>query len=241
MPVTESIQRESTAYLLKTFVSLEILQLMGRTARYLGLSKVPPTLTEADLALPDSKLVTDALDAATTLYRPALLHHVLRTWCFGIMLSVDKNLKPDRELFALAALFHDFGLEPKHDGDESFEVEGARAAHRWLLERKVPRDRADLVHEAIALHTMVGKADKKEPEIALVHLGAGVDVIGLNLHRLDRQSTLQILERYPRDDFVPSFSSLLTDQVERKPQCCIAGHMKLGFLNKVAANPLEIY
>lgn len=42
----------------------------------------------------------------------------------------------------------------------------------------MPGDRADVVWDAIALHTSPDLAERKRPEIALLSLGAGVDLGG---------------------------------------------------------------
>src|SRR4051812_39128990 len=110
---------------------------------------------------------------------------------------------------------HDLGLIPQFNGHGSFEVEGAGVARRFLLARGLAEDKADLVHEAIALHAAVGKASKMAPEIALVHFGAGMDVVGFGAEDVSRDTVRHIVDAYPRLGFKKAFSEVLQDEVRR--------------------------
>jgi hypothetical protein len=146
-------------------------------------------------------------------------------------------LKYDREVVYLAAVMHDLGLISQFNGNGSFEVEGAGVARRFLLEHGLPEGRAHLVHEAIALHAAVGKAAKLAPEIALVHFGAGMDVVGFRAEDLSTDTVRHIVEAYPRHGFKKAFSEVLEDEVRRKPSSHMAGHIGLGFSRKIRSAP----
>ena len=75
-----------------------------------------------------------------------------------------------------------------------------------------------LGRDAIALHTSVGIASRKRPEIALVHIGAGVDVVGLELDKLRPELVAQTIEALPRHDFNKAFFSILVDTIAQAPQ-----------------------
>jgi hypothetical protein len=96
---------------------------------------------------------------------------------------------------------------------------------------------ADLVHEAIALHAAVGKAAKMAPEIALVHFGAGMDVVGLRAEDLSTHTVRHVVEAYPRHGFKKAFSEVLEHEVRRKPLSHMAGHMGLGFSRRIQSAP----
>lgn len=96
---------------------------------------------------------------------------------------------------------------------------------------------SDLVHEAIALHAAVGKASKMAPEIALVHFGAGMDVVGFRAEDLATDTVRHIVDAYPRHGFKKAFSEALEVEVRRKPSSHMAGHIGLGFLRKIQSAP----
>lgn len=55
----------------------------------------------------------------------------------------------------------------------------ADAASRFLHAHDYPKAKTDIVWDAIALHSSADIAERREPEVALVHFGAHVDVMGL--------------------------------------------------------------
>ncbi|MCC7412328.1 MAG: HD domain-containing protein [Gammaproteobacteria bacterium] len=236
MPLTTSLPRTPVFPLVLRFARIEAGGLARRIARAFGLHR-PVPLPLDELRIPDTKMAGEALALVEQCSPPLLVNHSLRTWCFGVAVARQLRLKPDLEVFFLAAIMHDLGLVDAYDGEDSFELEGARAAHAFLCGRDYPRERADLVHEAIALHAAVGVADALAPEIALVHFGAGVDVIGYRAEDVARETCDAVVARYPRLDFKREFSRMIEAQATRKPRCHIAGHVGLGFSRKIAAAP----
>lgn len=97
-----------------------------------------------------------------------------RTWWFAEFIGKKREMKYDRELVYIASLLHDLGLSASHTADKRFEVDGADAASRFLLENNYPKSKADVVWDAIALHSLADIADRRQPEVALVHFGAHV-------------------------------------------------------------------
>ena len=80
------------------------------------------------------------------------------------------------------------------------------------------------MHEAIALHAAVGKADKGSVEGKLVHFGAGVDVMGFRAEDISPSTREAIVNVWPRCNFKADFTHVLEEQVKAKPDCHIAGH-----------------
>lgn len=76
---------------------------------------------------------------------------------------------------------------------------------------------ADIVWDAIALHTSTGLPMRKEPEVALVHMGAGMDVFGISLDSLPPEVLDGILDAYPRLGFKDAFRQTIIDCALRKP------------------------
>lgn len=156
---------------------------------------------------------------------------------FADAIGRHNKLKFDREVVYLAAVMHDLGLVAAFNGNGSFEIDGARTARSFLLEHGLAERRADLVHEAIALHAAVGKASKMASEIALVHFGAGMDVVGFRAEDLSKETVNHIVDAYPRHGFKKAFSEVLEDEVKRKPLSHMAGHMGLGFSRRIRSAP----
>src|SRR5580704_16478011 len=172
----------------------------------------------AGIRIPDSALAKKAVDLSLRV-SPAVVHaHVMRTFVFGALVGQAQKLRYDEELFFLAAVLHDLGLTQQFRGLERFEVVGADAANAFLKDQGVGAERREIIWDAIALHTSVGIASRKRPEIALVHIGAGVDVIGLELDKLPPELVAQTLEALPRHDFNKAFFSILVDTIAQAPQ-----------------------
>ena len=238
MQLTESLSRTPTPTLIMRFVGLELGTLVRRTARALGVNR-PAVLSADDLAIPDSTLARQATELARGCEPDFLVNHSVRRYLFGVAVGRHLNLKPDRELLYLAAILHDLALTPEYDVEGSFELNGARAAREFLVGEGLVGERADLVHEAIALHSAVGIAGSREPEIALVHYGAGVDVIGFRGEDVARETREGIVADWPRVNFKEHFAQLIEEQALRKPDCHIAGHFGLGFNKKIQGAPFS--
>ncbi len=172
----------------------------------------------AGIRLPDSALAQKAVDLAYRLSPPVVWTHVVRTFVFGALVGQAQNLRYDEELFFLAAVLHDLGLTAEFRGAERFEVVGADAADAFLRDQGLNSERREIIWDAIALHTSVGIASRKRPEIALVHIGAGVDVIGVGLDQLPPNLVAETIGALPRHDFNKAFFKELVDTIARAPQ-----------------------
>lgn len=170
------------------------------------------------LSIPDSELAKKATQLVDKASPKFLYNHCLRTYLFAEAIGRRDGLKYDRELLYLGALMHDLGLTEKFDGNQRFEVDGADAARMFLLEHELSAEKAEIIWDAIALHTSIGIASRKQPEIALVHVGAGADIFGLRLPDISPEVVEQIVNAYPRLDINRSITDLLVSQVKRKPQ-----------------------
>lgn len=234
--MTRSLKRQPLWSLGWTLAGLQAQWMLRRLGHALGLRR-KIELSDADLAIPDNLLCAQTVELVRSASPPFLLHHAMRTYIFGCALARRDGLRYDRELFFLAAAMHDLGLTERYDGPGPFELEGASHAYRFLLDQEVEASRAEVVHEAIALHARVGRAVGHSPEGILVQAGAGLDVLGLRAEDLARGSLSRATRAWPREDWKRQFSSLLRDQACRKPDCNIAGHVALGFLGRVRQAP----
>ncbi len=239
MQLTKSLKRTAAPILISRFVQLEFGALGRKIARAFGY-QTPANIALEEIKIPDSALVvktTRLVEQCSPLF---LLNHSIRSYCFGVAIARQLNIKADLEVFYLAAIMHDLGLVSPYDQYEgSFEVAGAKVARKFILEQEQTTEKADLIHEAIALHSSVGLAHKKEAEIALLHYGAGVDVIGFRAEDIAPQTRKAIVTAYPRHQFKTEFTKLLDYQIEHKPNCHIAGHCALGFRGKIKDAPFS--
>ena len=173
------------------------------------------------IVAPDSELARKAFVIAEQAHSKTLLNHVHRTWWFAEFLGKKREMKYDREVVYLASLLHDLGLSDDYAADKRFEVDGADAASKFLHDHGYPKAKTDIVWDAIALHSAADIADRREPEVALVHFGAHVDVMGLRMHEISPQLIDDVITLYPRLGFKKAFSEALAEVARKKPYTAI--------------------
>ncbi len=138
----------------------------------------------AGLTVPDTALVRDAIELSRDSLEAYLFNHVMRSWLFGVVLSLGAKPAPDPELLALSIVLHDLGLSDRYAAADRFEVDGANAARAFTRVRGISEQQGQIVWDAIALHTTPTIALHKEPEVAIAHSGIAVDVLGVGLERI---------------------------------------------------------
>jgi hypothetical protein len=200
-------------------------------------------------SIPDSEICKKATQLVTEVSPTSLCNHCIRTFLFGDLLGIRDGLKCDRELLYLGAIMHDLGLTERFDAEQRFEVNGADAARAFVLEHGLSDEKAEIVWDAIALHTSIGIAVRKQPEIALVHLGASADLIGMRISDITPETVEQIVDAYPRLSFNQQITQLMVSQVKRKPQtaiftwltevgrCCIHGFAPPSWNDMLNSSP----
>jgi hypothetical protein len=173
------------------------------------------------VSAPDSQLSRKAAALVARVHSTTLLNHVQRTWWFAEFLGRKRGLRYDREAVYLSSLLHDLGLTDEFTAAQRFEVDGADAASRFLEANGYAESKAQLVWDAIALHSSTGIADRKEPEVALVCMGAHIDVMGLWIEELTPDLVDDVLQLYPRLGFKAAFQAALAEVARQKPQTTI--------------------
>lgn len=184
---------------------------------------MPNPVMIGSIVAPDSQLALQTADLVRRAHSNsvALFNHVHRTWWFAEFLGKKREMQYDRELVYLASLMHDLGLSPDHAADKRFEVDGADAATKFLETTDYPKTKTSILWDAIALHALPDIADRREPEVALVHFGAHVDVMGLRLEEISPDLIADTLALYPRVGFKKAFTEALAEVARRKPQTAI--------------------
>ena len=132
-----------------------------------------------------------------------------------------RGLKYDREVVYFASLMHDLGFTKEYCADQRFEVDGADAAKRFLVDHGYSEAKAELVWDGIALHSSGGIANRKAPEIALVHLGAFVDIFGANIEEISPALIDDTITLYPRLGLKSAFQEALAEVVRNKPRTAV--------------------
>jgi hypothetical protein len=168
--------------------------------------------------IPDSKIAREAAELVRQHESEMLFNHSVRVFLFGAMKGARQNLKFDPELLYVAALFHDLGLaDAYHTETKRFEVDGADAAREFLKSHGIPEPEADLVWEAIALHTTPGIPQYMRPEIALTNAGVLMDVVGIGYDEYTPEQRAQVIADFPRGDFKNEFIEVQTCSALKKP------------------------
>ncbi|MEO1393715.1 MAG: HD domain-containing protein [Cyanobacteria bacterium J06634_5] len=206
-------------------------------------------MTTFEYKIPDSKLCQKATKLVKKVSPQVLHNHCLRTYFFGQQLGIANQLTFDAELFYLAAVMHDLGLTKTFIGQQRYEIEGADAAKKFVQKQGLKDEQAEIIWDAIALHTSIGIASRKRPEIALVHLGASLDIFGRGVEALSADTVHQIFETYPRLNLSDALTELFIYQIEQKPEvvpftwlaevgrCCVHGFRCASYQDLIDHSP----
>ncbi|MEE6260775.1 HD domain-containing protein [Plantactinospora sonchi] len=158
--------------------------------------------TIAGITIPDTPLVAATTELVRAATDDLLFHHSRRVFLFGALQGERRGLSPDLELLYVGAMFHDLGLTAEYGStDLRFEVDGAQAARRFLLDHGRSAAEAHTVWLAVALHTTPGVPEFLEPEIALVTAGVETDVLGIGYRDLDPARIAEVTAAHPRPQF----------------------------------------
>ena len=166
---------------------------------------------------PDTVIALAALDLARDHLDPFLFNHMMRSYAFGREAAAMQDIKYDEELYFLGAVLHDLGLAAPFVGEERFEIDGADAAAAFLSRQGYSDRKIAVVWDAIALHTTLGIPQRKQPEIALVQLGAGIDIGAIPRSLMTPESVEIILAEYPRIGFKKAMLAAMGTVIRRKP------------------------
>lgn len=169
------------------------------------------------MKFPDTAVCKAAADLVQTCSAPFLFNHVMRTFAFGRSAGALPDARVDEEMLFLGSVLHDLGLVDRFIRNDRFEIDGADAAADFLSRQGYPDAKIAIIWDAIALHTTPGVPQRKQPEIALVQLGAGIDIGAVPGALVTPEAVEIILAEYPRLGFKKAMLEAMAEVVKRKP------------------------
>jgi hypothetical protein len=178
----------------------------------------PPASRQlAGVWVPDSPVISLAIEYAREHSEPYLFNHVMRSWLFAAVLAQKEGVEHDGEVLAVTTLLHDLGLSPQFDGPLRFEVQTANAARGFAQRAGFDARRAQLVWDGAALNSTPSIALYKETEVRLCTLGIGLDWGGWGYESLAPEQAGAIVEAFPRLQMKQQFSRAVCRICETRP------------------------
>jgi hypothetical protein len=171
----------------------------------------------AGVSVPDTPLISRAIEFARERSEPYLFNHVMRSWLFAAILAQRKQIPHDGEVLAVTTLLHDLGLTDGFDGPLRFEVEGANAASAFARNEGIDERRAQLIWDGVALNSTPSISLYKEAEVALATMGIGLDWGGWDYEALTDTEVAAIIEEFPRLEMKERFTQAVCRIVETRP------------------------
>jgi hypothetical protein len=172
----------------------------------------------AGITVPDTPLITGAVDLARVHSKPFLFNHAVRSWLFAVRLGQLQGIAHDAEVVAVGSLLHDIGLTDSFAGPRRFEIEGADASRAFVREQGLDDRRAQLIWDSVALNSTPSIAVYKEPEVALCTAGIGLDWGGFQYDQIPPDEMNGILAAFPRLDMKRGFTASVCRIVKAKPE-----------------------
>src|SRR5215813_9776257 len=152
------------------------------------------------ITVPDTALITRAMDYASSLSEPYLFNHAVRSWLFAVRLGQLQGVPHDAEVVAVGTLLHDLGLTDGFTGPKRFEIEGADAARTFAREQGLDDRRVQLIWDTVALNSTPSIALYKEAEVAVSTAGIALDWGGFQYDQIPANEMKGILAAFPRLD-----------------------------------------
>ena len=175
------------------------------------------TRTLAGVIVPDTPLITHAIEYARKYSAGYLFNHVMRSWLFAVSIAQQRKVEHDAEVLAVATLLHDLGLEKAFAGPLRFEVEGANAARRFAQSEGLDERRAQLIWDGVALNSTPSLGLHKEVEVALCTTGIGLDWGGFGYDALSHDLIAEVVDAFPRLEMKKRFAHSVCWIAETRP------------------------
>lgn len=180
----------------------------------------------AGVSVPDSTVVSDALEYARQISAPFLFNHAVRSWLFAVRVGSLKQIDCDLEVVSIGTLLHDIGLTSNVTGPHRFEVNGADAALSFIKERGITGRRAQLIWDLIGLNSTPSIGLHKEPEVAVGTMGIALDYGGLGIESLPSEDVSAIVRAFPRLKMKQEFARTCCQLVTARPETSSDGFLR---------------
>jgi hypothetical protein len=171
----------------------------------------------AGVSVPDTALISRAIDFARERSEPYLFNHVMRSWLFAALLAQRNQTTHDGEVLAVTTFLHDLGLAEAFNGALRFEVEGANAARTFARNEGMEDRRSQLIWDGVALNSTPSISLYKEAEVALATMGIGLDWGGFGYEALTDAEVTEIVDAFPRLGMKERFTQAVCRIVETRP------------------------
>jgi hypothetical protein len=171
----------------------------------------------AGVSVPDTPVISRAIEFARDRSEPYLFNHAMRSWLFAVTLAQVNKTPHDGEVLAVGTILHDVGLAEEFNGPLRFEVEGANAARAFARDQNLDERRTQLIWDTVALNSTPSIALHKETEVALSTMGIGLDWGGWGYEALQETQVAAILEEFPRLEMKEQFTRAVCRIVETRP------------------------
>jgi putative intracellular protease/amidase len=180
-----------------------------------------PATVQTDLEFPQTQLAKVADELARGAEPDFMYNHSVRSYLFARVAAAVRGLAAgedyDEELLFLSCILHDVGLADLADRGRRFEVDGAEAAVDLLRANGLEAARAQLVWDAIALHTSAGIAEHQGNEVALTRAGIGID-FGRDADLVPGELADRVHDKYPRLDMARCLTDAIVGQAQDQPR-----------------------
>jgi hypothetical protein len=170
----------------------------------------------AGVSVPDTPVISRAIEYAREHSEPYLFNHVMRSWLFAVILAQLNRSMHDAEVLAVTTILHDLGLAKAFDGPLRFEVEGANAARAFALSEGIDDRRGQLIWDGVALNSTPSIGLYKETEVALCTAGIGLDWGGWGYDKLTEDQVARIVDAFPRLEMKQRFTRAVCCVVETR-------------------------
>ena len=177
-----------------------------------------PRRTLAGVDVPDTQLVSRAIEYAKANSEPWLFNHVMRSWLFAEALVQGSGARYDAEVLAVSTLLHDLGLTEAFTGPLRFEVEGANAARAFARKQGIDERRAQLIWDSVALNSTPSICLHKETEAAMCVTGVGLDWGGFGVEAMAKERIAEIVAAFPRLEMKQRFARAVCHLAQTRPE-----------------------
>ncbi|HEY0686163.1 MAG TPA: hypothetical protein VGD45_27720 [Steroidobacter sp.] len=172
----------------------------------------------AGVEVPETPIVSAAIDLAQRHCDPYLFNHSMRSWLFAVVLASQRNEAYDPEVLAVSVVLHDIGLSDAFNGPRRFEVEAADAVRAFAQERGMTQRQLQLIWDGVALNSTPSICLYKETEVSLCTRGIGADWGGFGYENIPPRLAQSILEAYPRLRMKQRFAADVCGLIRSRPQ-----------------------